>query len=405
MTASGDALPMRDEEERAHAAPDATAAPARRATHATNATNAFLQADVRVTRGGFALDASFTVDGQGACALFGPSGAGKTTLLRCLAGLEPDARGRLVVGGETWQDDALGAGAFRPPWKRPVGYVFQEAGLFAHLDVLGNLRFGERRVPPSARRIRRDDVVDWLGIGPLLRRRVASLSGGERQRVAIGRALLTSPRLLLMDEPLSALDLGARARILPHLAALPRQFGIPVIYVSHALSEVARLCDALVWLDAGRVRAVGPLDALLAEVGAATDDDDLAVVLHDGRVARHHTDDALTELEFAGARLFVRPLDAAPGERVDIVVQARDVSVALQAGERSSILNEFPARLVALHEARGDVVLRLDVLGGRLLLARITKRSVRLLGLRPGMDLVARVKGVSVAGGASPGRG
>ncbi|MCB9898165.1 MAG: molybdenum ABC transporter ATP-binding protein [Planctomycetes bacterium] len=362
----------------------------------------FVQAAFRLARGGFSLDASFVLDGRGACALFGPSGAGKTTLLRCLAGLEPDARGRLVVDGETWHDDAPSRRVFRPPWMRPVGYVFQDAQLFAHLDVRGNLRFGERRVPRSDRRVRFDDVVGWFGLDALLARRVGSLSGGERQRVAIGRALLTSPRLLLMDEPLSALDVEARARILPRLAALPRHFGIPVLYVSHALSEVARLCDALVWLDAGRVRAAGGLDALLPDVGAATDDEGLSVSLHGCRVARHHPGDELSELSLDGAALFVRALDLAPGTTVELLVHARDVSVALAAGERSSILNELPARLVSVHEARGGVVLRLQTVGGRLLLARITKRSLRQLELRPGVELLARVKSVSVAGGASP---
>jgi len=214
-----------------------------------------LALSVMLARRGFALEVDCEIPGRGITALFGRSGCGKTTLLRCIAGLERIARAQIRFNGDIWQDDTH----FIPTHRRSVGYVFQESSLFPHLDVRGNLEFGLRRVPAAQRRIRFDEAVTLLGLEALLKQRAQQLSGGERQRVAIARALLTSPQLLLMDEPLSSLDQTSKAEILPHLERLHDELSIPVLYVSHALGEVMRLADHLVMLDAGRVQAAGPL--------------------------------------------------------------------------------------------------------------------------------------------------
>ena len=208
-----------------------------------------LTARFELSHPGFTLDVDLALPGSGVTALFGPSGSGKTSCLRCVAGLEPAARGRLVVAGETWQDSDRGL--FLPPHRRALGYVFQDANLFEHLDVRRNLLFGWKRVAPAARRLALEQVVELLGIEGLLARMPARLSGGERQRVGIARALLTSPRLLLMDEPLAALDAERKAEILPYLERLTGELALPILYVSHAPDEVARLADHLVLLEQG----------------------------------------------------------------------------------------------------------------------------------------------------------
>ena len=222
-----------------------------------------IKARFRLDYPGFALDADLELPGRGVSALFGHSGSGKTTLLRCIAGLERGA-GRLEVKGEVWQD----ADIFMPTHRRPLGYVFQDARLFAHLDVARNLDYGQRRAG-GAPAIERAAIVDLLGLGPLLDRLPARLSGGEQQRVAIARALLTAPRLLLMDEPLASLDLSRKQEILPYLERLRDELEIPMLYVSHAADEVARLADHIVVMQQGRAVAQGPLAATLARLDLA----------------------------------------------------------------------------------------------------------------------------------------
>jgi molybdate transport system ATP-binding protein len=355
---------------------------------------------LHLPRRDFSLDVDLQLPGQGITALFGPSGCGKTTLLRALAGLER-AAGRVAIGSDVWQDDAQRR--FVPPHRRPLGYVIQEAALFPHLSVQANLDYGRRRAGAAAQAFALDAVVALLGIGALMDRRPATLSGGERQRVAIARALATAPRLLLMDEPLAALDAQRKAEILPYLERLHTELALPIVYVTHALDEVARLADHLVLLDAGRVRATGPLAELLARPDLPLARQDEAGVVISARVDQHDTAYGLTRVAFDGGTLWVGHTDAAPGEAVRARVLARDVSVARQAPQATSVLNVLPVVLDSLQADGSTALLRLR-LGDAShrgsapvwLLARITRRSVDALALQPGDALFAQVKGVAL---------
>jgi molybdate transport system ATP-binding protein len=341
----------------------------------------------------FALDAAFTAPATGVTALFGPSGSGKTTLLRCIAGLER-ATGSLQVNGETWQDET----AFVPTHKRPLGYVFQEASLFPHLSVRANLEYGLKRMPPAERKVPLEQVVEWLGLSHLFERNdPAQLSGGERQRVAIGRALLTSPRILLMDEPLSALDTTSKHDILPYLERLHRELEIPVIYVSHAMDEVARLADHLVLLEQGRVIASGELHETLARLDLPTAHFDDAGAVIEAAVAQQDETYHLTRLDFAGGHLWVGRVDQPFGTRVRARVLARDVSIATQPPQGSSINNILNARIEEIRDEGPDkVIVRLKVGDSQVLLSRITRRSRDQLGLGAGMYVCAQVKSVAL---------
>ncbi len=341
----------------------------------------------------FVLDASFNAPDVGVTALFGPSGSGKTTLLRCIAGLER-AAGSLQVNGETWQDDTT----FTPTHKRPLGYVFQEASLFPHLPVRANLEYGLKRTPLAERKVPLEQVVEWLGLERLIARGdPAKLSGGERQRVAIGRALLTSPRLLLMDEPLSALDTGSKQEILPYLERLHRELQIPVLYVSHALDEVARLADHLLLLEQGRVIASGALQETLARLDLPTAHLDDAGAVIDAEVAQHDEKYHLTRLDFPGGNLWVGKVAQPYGTRVRARVLARDVSIATQAPQGSSINNILNARIEEIRDEGPDkVIVRMTVGESHVLLSRITRRSRDQLGLIAGMYVCAQVKSVAL---------
>ncbi|GAB3749816.1 molybdenum ABC transporter ATP-binding protein [Lysobacter olei] len=344
---------------------------------------------LRVTRRDFRLDVDLTLPGQGTTAVFGPSGSGKSTLLRAVAGLDPDAVGTVQVQGETWQDGPVRL----PAHRRQTGVVFQHTELLPHLNVDDNLHYGWRRAGSP-----RGLLEAWtarLGLAPLLQRRPDSLSGGERQRVALARALVTQPRWLLLDEPLSALDAERRAEILPYLDAVRRDAGIPVLYVTHSVEEVARLADHLVLLDSGTVTATGPaLDVLnRADLPLALRDD--AGVVLTARVRECDAHGLLTLDTQAGA-LHAHGRDHAAGTPLRVRVQARDVSLALQHHDDSSVLNVLPATLVELVELpSGQVQARLDASGAPLL-ARVSHRSVARLALRPGMSLWAQVKAVAL---------
>ena len=371
-----------------------------------------IEARLQLSRPCFVLDAKLTLPAQGVTALFGPSGCGKTTLLRALAGLER-AQGRVAVNGEVWQDDA--SGVWRPVHQRALGYVIQEAALFPHLSVQGNLDYASRRAGAAAGAACRsastgfsiDAAIELLGIAPLLARSPATLSGGERQRVAIARALAAAPRLLLMDEPLAALDAERKAEILPYLERLQRSLALPIVYVTHALDEVARLADHLVLLQGGQVLAAGPLAELMARTDLSLGRQDEAGVVIHGRVRVHDSAFGLSHIGFAGGALWLGALAAPVGSPVRVRVLARDVIVSRQAPLQSSVLNVLPAVLESSQTERHTVLLRLrlttDATAGTeagspptYLLARITRRSHDTLGLRDGDALFAQIKGVAL---------
>lgn len=352
-----------------------------------------IRARFHLVRHDFLLDVDAQFPARGVTALFGPSGSGKTTLLRCIAGLE-HAQGSLQVGDEVWQDEQN----FLPVERRPLGYVFQEASLFPHLSVRANLEYGYRRIQPAARKVQAEQVIEWLGLRPLVDRRdPAQLSGGERQRVAIGRALLTSPRLLLLDEPLSALDTASKQEILPYLERLHRELNIPLLYVSHALDEVARLADYLLLLERGRVIADGALETTLARIDLPTAHYDDAGAVIEAVVLRHDAAYHLTQLDYGAGTLWVGQTAQAAGSRVRARVLARDVSIALQHAHDTSISNILPARIAEIRDEGADKVLLRLALGERhMLLSRITRRSRDLLDLRVGLEVFAQVKSVAL---------
>jgi molybdate transport system ATP-binding protein len=343
----------------------------------------------------FTLDVDVDLPGQGITALFGRSGSGKTTLLRCIAGLERAAAGFLAVNGEIWQDGARRL----PVHRRPLGYVFQEARLFPHLDVAANLDFGRRRIAAQQRRVSLARAVELLGIGHLLDRRCDRLSGGERQRVAIARALATSPRLLLMDEPLAALDHARKQEILPYLEQLRDELEMPVLYVSHAPDEVARLADHLVVIDEGRVVTQGPLTEVLACVDPPLRLGDDAGVVFSGTVVERDGEWHLSRIVFAGGQVWVRDGGVAVGRRVRLRILARDVSIARSRHGDCSIMNRLPATVIS-HVAEDHPALALVQLrvGNTPMLARLTRHSAWRLELAPGQQVWAQIKAVAVVG-------
>lgn len=346
----------------------------------------------RLARPGFALDVDLELPARGVSAIFGPSGSGKTTLLRCVAGLERAPNGRLRVGGETWQEGAR----WLPTHRRALGYVFQEASLFPHLSVAGNLRYGLRR-SAEAERVRWDAAVDLLGLGHLLDRRPERLSGGERQRVAIARALVTGPRLLLMDEPLASLDLRRKQEILPYLERLHDELEIPLLYVSHAADEVARLADHLVVLDNGQAIACGPLADLLARLDLPIRLGEDAGTILEGAIAEVDAAWHLARIEFPGGALWTRDHGLPVGSRARVRVLARDVSLARRVPERTSIQNVLAGRIaeIADDEHPSSVLVRIDV-GSTPFLARLTKRAAAELEIAPGQDVWVQVKSVAL---------
>jgi molybdate transport system ATP-binding protein len=343
----------------------------------------------------FSLNVDMTLPDKGVTVVFGQSGSGKTTLLRCIAGLEKSSVGELRVNEEVWQ----AAGQFVPTHRRPIGYVFQEATLFPHLSVRGNLEFGYKRTAPAKRRIQFDRVVFLLGLDKLMARsNPARLSGGEKQRLAIGRALLASPSLLLMDEPLSGLDASSKQEVLSYLEQLSGELAIPVIYVSHELDEVTRLADHLVLLRHGRIMASGALDQMLSRLDLPLSHLDDAGAVLEAKVAVHDDSYHLTRLDFSGGSFWVSRVQRKIGTFMRVRVLARDVSVATTAPVGSSITNILPAQIVGIQEETPDrLSLRLEVGGGdHILLSRITRRSSDQLRLERGMAVFAQVKSVAL---------
>ncbi|MGB8815059.1 MAG: molybdenum ABC transporter ATP-binding protein [Paracoccaceae bacterium] len=351
-----------------------------------------LAVKVRLRFGTFALDVEQDIPLVGITALFGPSGSGKSTLLRVIAGLETGAEGRVVMAGEVWQ-----SGAFRlPPERRGVGYVFQDARLFSHLNVQGNLAFAAKRArglggPGMV------EVVAALDLEGLLSRPTSDLSGGERQRVAMGRALLSAPRILLLDEPLAALDETRKAEILPYLERLSAVSGVPMLYVSHSMAEVARLSQHMIIMRGGRVVRSGPTDAVLADPQAVTalGPREMGAVIS-ARVAAQEAD-GLTRLETAAGPLFLPRLEAAIGAVLRVRIHAQDVILATARPENISALNVLPAVVTEVLLGDGPGAMVQVRAGNELILARITRRSAEALALAPGMACFAILKSVAVA--------
>jgi molybdate transport system ATP-binding protein len=353
-----------------------------------------IEARLQLSLEAFSLQVDLQLPGRGVTALFGPSGSGKTTLLRCIAGLQRGAAGRLVVNGQAWQDEA---GAFVAPHLRSIGFVFQEANLFPNRDVRGNLEFGMRRVAPAARRVAWEQAIALLDMGGLLDRRVAGLSGGERQRVAIARALLTSPRLLLLDEPLASLDIARKKEILPYLERLHEELSIPMIYVSHAPDEVAKLADHLVVMQAGRALASGPLAAILARLDLPIRLGDDAGVVLEGRISERDARWHLARVELDCGSFWVRDSGLPVGHVARVRILARDVSLATHAPGESSIANLLRAEVVGLGEDEHPALALVRLkFGDNALLARLTKKSVDRLGLVAGMSVYAQIKAVAL---------
>ena len=344
-----------------------------------------LDLDIRLPRKGFSLEVTAQLPESGLTAVHGPSGAGKSTLLRCIAGFERP-EGRIALGADVWADKGRNV----PPHKRRVGFVFQDARLFPHLDVAGNLDYAARRAtePVSV-----GEVVDYLDLGPLLHRRAATLSGGEAQRVALGRALLSAPRLLLMDEPLAALDLQRRAEILPYVERLRDEAGLPILYVSHSFPEVARLATHVLSLDHGRVVACGPADSLLPQLAGSLPGDEAQSVL--AATVRARTADGLTELRFPGGTILTPDPMGPLGASVRVSVRARDVMIATSRPEGLSALNVLAATVAEVRMEAPSATVTLDI-GGTAVLARITARSAVTLALQPCTPCFAILKSVAL---------
>lgn len=345
-------------------------------------------AQYALARGGFSLDVDITIPMRGITGLFGESGAGKTSLLRCIAGLEA-ASGSLVVDGDVWQD----ASTNRAAHEREIGYVFQEPRLFPHLDVHGNLAYGRRRARRTPLPL--DDVVSLLGLGNLLGRRTATLSGGEAQRVAIARALLRAPRFVLMDEPLASLDRARRAEILPFLDRLHAELSIPILYVSHDIAEITRLCDHLVVMQGGRVAASGALPNVLLRTDLPLISGEEAGAVIQAVAVDHDDDFDLTRARFPGGEFQVAGQYSA-GAELRLRIRANDVSLCRERPGATTILNVLDATIVAIDEESTTTNLVTLKVGEERILARITRRSTIELALEAGQRVLAQIKSVAV---------
>ena len=351
-----------------------------------------IHARFRLDWPGFTLDVDLQLPATGVTALFGHSGSGKTTLLRCMAGLERAPKGCLRINGDVWQDE----NQWIPIHKRPLGYVFQEASLFDHLSVIGNLRYGRKRVD-DPQQVSLEQAIELLGIGHLLDRKPDRLSGGERQRVAIARALAVSPRLLLMDEPLAALDLKRKREILPYLERLHRELEIPIIYVSHAPDEVARLADYIVAMEDGRVLVQGPLSETLTRTDLPIKIGEDACAIIETTIGEVDANWHLVRVDFSGGNLWFRDPGLAVGRRVRVRVLARDVSLSRQPPQQSSIQNVLLGTVDAIggDEHPGLAIVRIRI-GTSKMVARLTRRAVAELHLEPGQEIWIQVKSVAL---------
>lgn len=351
-----------------------------------------IEARFNIKKDNFVLDAEFSIPARGVTALFGPSGCGKTTLLRAIAGLERSPQGFLQVADMCWQKDRH----FVPTHRRSLGYVFQESSLFPHLNIRRNLQYGLKRIPTAERKVSLDHAIELLGIDQLLERKPDSLSGGERQRVAIARALAVSPRLLLMDEPLAALDQNLKQEVLPYIESLHKELVIPVIYVSHSAEEVARLADHLILMQSGRVVDSGDIHDMFTRLDLPLAHELDAAAIIDATVSGLDEQYHLTYLDCAAGRITVAGRNLQVGDRVRLRLAARDVSLTLQHQSDTSILNILPARVEAINqESPAQVTVKL-LAGGIPMLSRITAKSASELELSVGKSVYAQVKSVAL---------
>ena len=351
-----------------------------------------LQIQLALKRAGFSLEVKLQLPARGVTALFGPSGCGKTTLLRCIAGLER-ATGSLIINDDVWQD----ATQFIPTHQRAIGYVFQEASLFPHLSVRGNLQYGMQRIA-GHNKVAIDPIIDLLGLRALLDRKPDGLSGGERQRVAIARALAVDPRLLLMDEPLAALDLKRKQEILPYLDKLQATLEMPVLYVTHSPDEVVRLAHHLVVMEAGQVMASGDLAATLSRLDLPVRLGDEPGVVIESVVGSIEPAWHLARLDFDGGSVWIRDPGLSVGASARVRILAGDVSLAREQPGKSSIQNVLTGRIDGIRDddQPGLALVRISI-GRTALLARITQRAVSTLALKAGDEVWAQVKSVALA--------
>ena len=352
-----------------------------------------LEANFKMDYPGFNLDVELTLPAKGVTVVFGPSGSGKTTLLRCLSGLERAPSGTLKLAGQVWQDD----GIFIPIHQRKVGLVFQESRLFPHLSIQQNLLYGYQRTQSVERNLHLDEVVEVLGLAALLKRTPDKLSGGEKQRVAIGRALLTSPKLLLMDEPLASLDMQRKAEIIPFIKRIEDEFKTPIIYVTHSVDEVLQLVDTMVILQAGKVANFGPVQEVFSDVRLrqVLGEEQLGAVLETS-VAGHGEEFELTRLDFMGQTLNVPKQNIPVGQNLRVHIHSKDVSLstAPPAGV-TSVLNILQAKVAKIGTLGGySVDIELDA--GQPILATITRKSLANLNLKPGQPVYAHIKAIKM---------
>jgi len=358
-----------------------------------------IQLRLRLTRPDFTLSIAEDIPATGITALFGPSGCGKTTLLRCIAGLER-ASGSLNMPSGLWQEDS--SRIFLPVHQRAIGYVFQQPSLFPHLSVHENLLYGWHRTAKERRHLAPEQVIPWLGLSDLMTRPTKGLSGGETQRIAIARALLCSPDLLLMDEPLSALDQASKSEVMACLERLHRELSLPVIYVSHAIEEVARLADFMLQMDHGEVVSAGPMMTVLSAIDRTLLPGEEPAAVVEGTIIHHDVANSLSTVALSDSIHLLAPLlRAEADEVVRIRIPAREVSLALSKPEGSSILNILPARIVAANEGEpGRMLVQLELDGGDTtikLLSRISLYSWEHLQLHVGMHIQAQIKSMGLA--------
>lgn len=352
-----------------------------------------LHLDIHLKQKSFTLNCCLDLPGDKVTALFGASGSGKTTLLRCIAGLEKAPNNIVTVGTNTWQNKHC----FVPTHQRKIGYVFQESNLFPHLTVQDNLLFGFKRIPNAERQIAFADAVNMLGLTDLLQHKPQQLSGGQKQRVAVARALLTSPELLLMDEPLASLDLTSRMDILPYLDKLRSDLKLPIIYVTHSPQEVVHIADHMVYLENGKVTAEGSVNELMTRTDLPLIRFDEACAVIDGDVIKQDKEFHLTYVATNGGTFAVSHQDIAPGASARLRILARDVSLALSPPENTSINNIVPVTVTEMIPLNNpaQVLIKLDM-AGIPILSRITRRSVHTLNISTGSKVFAQVKSVAL---------